>query len=106
MEAFGASSYEWNAHLSESVLARLHYILRVDPTELLGRYVELGDLERRIALAARTWGDDLHDTLVSARGEEKGLDLFRTWSNAFPLAYQEEFTAIDDAFDVDRRFGL
>ena len=66
MEAFGASSYEWNAHLSESVLARLHYVLRVDPTETLDRRVDLGDLERRVALAARTWGDDLHDTLVSA----------------------------------------
>src|SRR5436190_8545583 len=35
MEAFGASSYEWNAHITESVLARLHYVLRVDPTESL-----------------------------------------------------------------------
>ncbi|MDQ1479144.1 MAG: glutamate dehydrogenase, partial [Actinomycetota bacterium] len=100
MEAFGASSYEWNAQLSESVLARLHYILRVDPTELLGRHVELGDLERRVSLAARTWGDDLHDTLVSARGEEAGLDLSRTWGNAFPVAYQEEFTAIEALADL------
>ncbi|MDQ1475254.1 MAG: glutamate dehydrogenase, partial [Actinomycetota bacterium] len=100
MEAFGAESYEWNAQLSESVLARLHYILRVDPTELLGRHVEIGDLETRVSLAARTWGDDLHDTLVSARGEEEGLDLFRTWSNAFPLAYQEEFTAIEALADL------
>ncbi|HTK15874.1 MAG TPA: NAD-glutamate dehydrogenase [Acidimicrobiia bacterium] len=106
MEAFGASSYEWNAKLSESVLARLHYILRVDPTELLGRHVELGDLERRVALAARTWGDDLHDTLVSARGEEAGLDLSRTWGNAFPVAYQEEFTAIEALTDLTELEGL
>jgi glutamate dehydrogenase len=106
MEAFGASSYEWNAQLSESVLARLHYILRVDPTELLGRHVELGDLERRVALAARTWGDDLHDTLVSARGEEAGLDVFRTWGNAFPVAYQEEFTAIEALSDLTELEGL
>ena len=101
VEAFGALSYEWNAYLTESVLARLHYVLRVDPTETLDRRVDVGDLERRVSLAARTWGDDLHDTLVSAHGEEQGLDLFRTWNGAFPIAYQEEFTAIDALDDLN-----
>ncbi len=98
--AFGASGYEWNAQLSESVLARLHYILRVDPTENLNRRVELPDLEKRVALAARTWGDDLHDTLVNARGEEHGLDLLRIWNSAFPVAYQEESNAIEALADL------
>ena len=31
MDVFGASGYEWNTRLSSSVLARLHYVLRVDP---------------------------------------------------------------------------
>ncbi len=106
LEAFGATSYEWTAKVSESVLARLHYVLRVDPTDSLARRVELVDLERRVALATRTWGDDLRDTLVTARGEEGGLDLLRVWNGAFPVAYQEEFTALEALTDLNELEAL
>ena len=33
VDAFGATSHEWNTRLSESVLARLHYVLHVDPAQ-------------------------------------------------------------------------
>jgi glutamate dehydrogenase len=91
MEGYGALSYEWNTRLSESALARLHYVLHVDPTRALD--VDEDALEQRVAAAARAWVDSLRDALVSARGEESGLDEFREWSTAFPIAYQEDFGA-------------
>jgi glutamate dehydrogenase len=106
VDAFGAASYEWNAFLSASVLARLHYILRVDPTTSHDRAVDLADLETRVAEAARAWADDLHDTLVRERGEEEGLDLLRTWSNAFPAAYQEDFPATEALADLTELAAL
>ena len=42
---------------------------------------------------ARAWVDDLHDAFVAARGEEAGLDAFRTWRDAFPPAYQADVDA-------------
>ena len=106
VDAFGASSYEWNAHLSASVLARLHYVLRLDPTAALDRSVDLADLETRVTRAARAWTDDLHDTLVSARGEEDGLDLLRIWSGAFPASYQEDFPASEALIDLTELAAL
>ncbi|MGO9872953.1 MAG: NAD-glutamate dehydrogenase, partial [Acidimicrobiia bacterium] len=93
VDAFGASSYEWNARLSASVLARLHYVLRVDPATSLDRSVDVAAVEARVAAAARAWADDLRDALVRAHGEEAGLDLLRTWGAAFPASYQEDVSA-------------
>jgi glutamate dehydrogenase len=88
---FGAVSHEWNARLSASVLARLHYVLHVDPGPPPD--VDVRVLQGRVAAAARAWSDDLRDALVAARGEEHGLDTFRAWSKAFPAAYQDDFDA-------------
>ncbi len=88
LDEFGATSYEWNTYLSASVLARLHFVLRVDP--LVTPDIDLAALEARVAAAARVPGPTISATRsISARGEEEGLDLFRVWSNAFPASYQE-----------------
>ena len=100
MDVFGASGYEWNTRLSSSVLARLHYVLRVDPTTSLDRSVDLADLNARVATAARAWADDLRDTLIGALGEEEGLDTLRAWSGAFPASYQEDFATPDALIDI------
>jgi glutamate dehydrogenase len=97
-EAFGATSYEWNTRLSESVLARLHYVLHVDPTA--PKAADEAEVEELVAKAARAWTDDLRDVLVQARGEEAGLDQLREWVNAFPSAYQDDFTAAEALADI------
>ena len=98
MDAFGAASYEWNTRLSESVLARLHYVLHVDPAAPRdGR--RSARSKQRVVAAARAWLDDLRDALVAARGEEAGLDAYRIWADAFPGAYQDDF----DAAEAHRR---
>ncbi len=98
MQAFGALSYEWNTRLPESVLARLHYVQRVDPT--VPHDVDVRSLEARVAAAARAWVDDLRDALVAARGEEQGVEQYRAWVNAFPGAYQDDFDAQEALADL------
>jgi glutamate dehydrogenase len=104
--AFGATNYEWNARLSESVLARLHYVLRVDPQTAVDASVDIQALEARVAAAARAWTDDLHDAFVRKHGEEQGLDLLRVWNNAFPASYQEAVPAADAPADVAELLAL
>jgi glutamate dehydrogenase len=104
LDEFGATSYEWNTYLSASVLARLHFVLRVDP--LVTPNVDIGTVEARVAAAARAWTDDLRDALIKARGEEDGLDLFRVWSSAFPASYQENVPATDAVADLAELLAL
>jgi glutamate dehydrogenase len=97
-QTLGALSCEWNTRLPESVLARLHFVLRVDPT--MPHEIDVRSLEARVAAAARAWVDDLRDALIAARGEEEGLEQSRIWLNAFPGAYQDDFGAAETLADL------
>jgi glutamate dehydrogenase len=95
-EAFGGLAIESQVQLSESVLARLHLLVRTPPDRDAG--VDAVLLERHIAEAVRTWQDRLRDALAEAFGEAEALRLDRTWGQAFPSSYQED-TPVDAAVD-------
>ena len=97
-DAFQARSHEWNVRLGESVLARLHFVLHVDPRLPLPE--DLDRLEAQIATATRAWVDDLRDRFTATRGEEAAIDLLRVWSDAFPGAYRDDFDADEAIADL------
>ena len=103
LEAFGGTAIESQVTLSESVLARLHMLVRTPPDS--DRGVDAVVLERRITETVRTWQDQLKDSLLDAHGEAEALRLYRTWGEAFPAAYQEDTpfeVAVDDIGALER----
>ena len=88
MEAFGATAIESQVQLSESVLARLHILVRTPPKA--SSRVDAAELERRIMETVRTWTDRLKGRLLDAHEETEALRLLRTWGHAFPAAYQAD----------------
>ncbi len=88
LEAFHGQAIETQVQLSESVLARLHVLVRTSPEA--GHPVDAAELERRIMETVRTWQDQLKDTLLEAHEETEALRLLRLWSQAFPAAYQAD----------------
>ena len=103
LEAFGGVAIESQVTLSESVLARLHMLVRTPPTAEQG--VDAVELERRISETVRTWQDQLKDALLDAHGEAEALRLNRVWGDAFPAAYQEDMpfeTAVGDIALLER----
>jgi len=97
LAAFGGLATESQVTLSESVLARLHMLVRTPPESDAG--VDAVELERRITETVRTWQDQLKDSLIDAYGEAEALRLNRVWGQAFPAAYQEDTpleVAVDD----------
>jgi glutamate dehydrogenase len=99
-EAFGGTSVDFEARVSESVLARLHVVVHTDPGG--AREFDAATIEARLADATRTWSDDLHDALIEQLGEERGADLYRRYRDAFPPAYRDDFTAGVAVADVQR----
>ncbi len=88
MTAFGGQAIESQVQLSESVLARLHLLVRTPPDT--SRSLEAAELEHRIMETVRTWADVLKDSLLEAHEETEALRLIRDWGQAFPAAYQED----------------
>jgi glutamate dehydrogenase len=102
-EAFGGTAIESQVTLSESVLARLHLIVRTPPA--LDPAVDVAALESDIAQTVRTWQDHLHDALAAAFGEGDATRLYRAWGDAFPASYQEDVdlaVAVEDVGALER----
>src|SRR5664279_4827920 len=73
-------------------LARLQFLIAVRP----GTQPTSPDrptVEAAVAKATRRWSDDLHDLLVLRHGEHEGHRLLRTYRDALPEAYKEDFGA-------------
>jgi glutamate dehydrogenase len=87
-----------HAHISDSPLARVHYIVKTTPGELPP--IDQRKIEADIVIAARTWSDLLREELVRLKGEDEGLTLHRRYENAFPTSYQERFGAAVAAADI------
>jgi len=100
-EAFEGVSVDYTARVSESVLARLHFVVRVAAG---GRIpdVDHDELEARLVEAARSWDEDLAEALRAEAGEEEAARLLRTWGHGFPESYKEDYPARVAVADLRR----
>jgi glutamate dehydrogenase len=99
-EAFAGTIDSFNTQLDDSVLGRVHFVLRTRPGALA--LVDVAAVERRLAEAARSWSDRLAEALVGAHGEEAALALLRRYGDGFSAAYRERFGAIAAVYDIAR----
>jgi glutamate dehydrogenase len=86
--------------VGDSPLARLHLIVKTTP----GLAPPLNDveIEENLAAATRDWRDDLHLSLISAHGEERGQKLYSKYADAFRSGYREGFSTDIAVSDIDR----
>src|ERR1700689_1750041 len=97
-DAFSAFSMESQVQIAESNLARLHIVARTAPTEK--PLVDADMLERRVAVAVRSWLDSFKTSLLARFDEAYALQLFDKYAQAFPAAYTEDFPGEAAALDV------
>ncbi|WOT36491.1 NAD-glutamate dehydrogenase [Streptomyces coeruleorubidus] len=91
-EELGGISVDFTAWNTESILSRLHFVVRVPQgTEL----PELSDadkerIEARLVEAARSWEDAFSEALNAELGEERAAELMRRYAHAFPEGYKAD----------------
>ncbi|MEV8038763.1 NAD-glutamate dehydrogenase [Streptomyces sp. NPDC086182] len=91
-EELNGTSVDFTAWNTESILSRLHFVVRVEPgTEL----PQLSDsdkerIEARLVEAARSWADGFAEALTAECGEERAAELLRRYGNAFPEGYKAD----------------
>ena len=83
----------------ESILARIHIVVRVDPENNIS--VDCAELEKSVIAIARSWRDDLRTSLVEYFGEAKGMVYFAKYKSSFQLSYQESYTARTAVHDIE-----
>lgn len=96
--ALDGQSIEFTPTLTDSPLARIHYLVRA--REQAPRNIDVSALELRIAQLSQRWEDDCKQALLHIHGESRGLALASRFADSFPAAYQEDFSGRMAADDV------
>ncbi len=99
-KTFGANSIDVTVQVSESVLARLHFVARM-PSGVPVPEIDLGALESAVNAAIRTWDDDFSDALVHELGEERSAALQARYLAGIPESYKEYVAPRSAVADVD-----
>ena len=100
VRACNASEAEFTTTFSESVLARVQFVLRIDPDN--ADTLDLSQLEAEVVHVSRDWRDELHSALTDLCGEEQGNRLHHSYGHAFTSAYREHFPALSGVYDIQR----
>ncbi len=104
-DAIGAETVTYAAYVTESVLARVHFVVRMKQGETVGEY-DSDLLEQQVIEATRAWQDDFTAALHAKGGDGAVTKLSRRYANAFPEAYKEDFDARVAVNDVHVLEGL
>lgn len=94
--AHDATGFDYTARITESPLARLHFVLRTTPGALPP--FDHAAVEEHLASAARSWQDDLRGAL-----DERGLaGAYAAFGDAFPVSYRDDYSIGVAVGDVER----
>ncbi len=99
LAGFAGTAVESHAQISGSSHARVHVVVRTDPTQQ--QKPDFAQIERRIAEAALTWHDRVREILTDRLGEARGLTLAGRYHQVFPLAYEEDVTPAEVLEDLN-----
>ncbi len=87
VQRFHGSTVDYHLSLGETESARIFFTVHVDPGVQIPE-VPYEELETEVERLARTWDDDLRDTLTERVGAERGAALAERFSPRFPEYYR------------------
>ncbi len=97
-ESLHGKSIAFSTYFSESLLARIHYTIRINPD--VQETYDFKEIEQKLIEVGRSWNDDFHGLLEEGFGEEKGNQLFAKYKKAFQTGYTSNFTPKTALFDI------
>ncbi|NLS10837.1 NAD-glutamate dehydrogenase [Nesterenkonia sp. MY13] len=99
MAHIDAESIDFNVRLSDSVLARVFFRMRLrkdaaEPT------ISPEELEQRLARAVRSWGEGIAEEASSSYSESHAERISSRWGEAFPPEYRVVYEVSDALHDA------
>ncbi|KFX70312.1 NAD-glutamate dehydrogenase [Pseudomonas taeanensis MS-3] len=104
MERLQGTDVEFWTFFSESVLARVQFILRVDPNNKV--QIDPVRLEKEVIQACRSWNDDYAGLIVETLGEAQGTNVLADFPGGFPAGYRERCAPHSAVVDMQHLLSL
>lgn len=102
---FGAiSEPQFTTCFSESILARIHFVIPVDNAEEVKFSIK--KIEKELQQVTRSWQDNLEEALLMEFGEIQGKRLIQCYASEFPAGYQEVATIQSAVVDIKHMEAL
>lgn len=95
---FHSNNITFSTWFSESVLARIHFIVRTNPEDTT--VWDFKEIEKKLVEVGRSWADDLQHYIMEGFGEEKGNRILARYRNAFPVNYIDSFNPKTAVYDI------
>ncbi|MGW3392697.1 NAD-glutamate dehydrogenase [Streptomyces hydrogenans] len=107
-EELNGTSVDFTAWNTESILSRLHFVIRVEPGTVLAALTDadVDRIEARLVEAARSWSDGFGEALNAEFGEERAAELLRRYGNAFSEGYKADHSPRAAVADLVRMEAL
>ncbi|MEU2549696.1 NAD-glutamate dehydrogenase [Streptomyces roseolus] len=107
-EELNGTSVDFTAWNTESILSRLHFVIRVEPGTVLTALTDadVDRIEARLVEAARSWADGFGEALNAEFGEERAAELLRRYGNAFSEGYKADHSPRAAVADLVRMEAL
>ncbi|GGW66358.1 NAD-glutamate dehydrogenase [Streptomyces xantholiticus] len=103
-EELGGTSVDFTAWNTESILSRIHFVVRVPAGTELPHLTDADTerIEARLVEAARSWSDGFGEALNAEFGEERAAELLRRYAGAFPEGYKADHSPRSAVADLVR----
>jgi glutamate dehydrogenase len=104
-DAFGGRISAFYPQYSDAPMARVHYIIGMDPDQ--GLHPDLQDLEVRVAKIAQPWFESVR-LLSEGNDNDHAFKAIDNYKGAFSVAYQDEYSsqqALEDVFVCETLTG-
>ena len=95
---------EFTTYFSESILTRVHYVIRL--SENSSDDFNPRAITAEINQAAYSWEDEFRDSLLESKGEVEGNALLKTFRDAFPVSYRDAFSPLTAVADVEHMLQI
>lgn len=99
-ENLQAEAVEFNTSFSESILARIHFVLRVPDIQSV-KY-NVSELESNLIKLIKPWDDHFFDALQFQHSDSDAHHLYTCYSSCFSAAYKEVYSAEEAVKDIAR----
>ncbi|TQJ15427.1 glutamate dehydrogenase [Yimella lutea] len=87
---FDATAIDYTTHVTDAEMARIHFVVRVDPGTGVPQ-VDDEALREELLRSTQTWSEQLGMHARDEDGEDASARVMSLYANAFPEAYKEDF---------------
>jgi len=98
MEELGGYQSDFSTRFSESILARIHFIIRYKDN--FAKDYDVSKLQEKLIQISRTWDDYIKEAILEHFGEETGNRLYQKYRPAFPVGYRSDYNVRTAVYDI------